>query len=256
MLRFTSLGSGSAGNALLVEAGAGPRPTRILIDCGFSARQIELRLASRGCHPSQLSAIVLTHEHSDHVAGATVLARRFSLPVHASLGTARATGLIDVGGYRELMAGEPHDIGGLRLHPLDVPHDAAEPLQFVVSDGAVELGVLTDLGHVPAPVAQRLHQVDALFLEANHDAGLLRGGPYPAFLKARVGGDRGHLSNDQAAQLLAGLRGSRLRRVVAAHLSETNNRPEFARAALTAALDATVELELANQAQGCGWFEL
>ncbi|MEG0821106.1 MAG: MBL fold metallo-hydrolase, partial [Burkholderiaceae bacterium] len=212
MLRFTSLGSGSGGNALLVEAGEGGARTRVLIDCGFSARQCALRLERRGVVPESIDAILVTHEHSDHVAGVAAFSRRHRVPVYCSEGTARAAGLIDAKlDLQTMVSGSREAIGAIELDPFEVPHDAAEPLQFVLSDGARRLGVVTDLGHPTALVEEALAQLDGLVLECNHDPGLLAAGPYPAFLKARVAGDRGHLSNPQAAGLLARLDRRRLR---------------------------------------------
>jgi phosphoribosyl 1,2-cyclic phosphodiesterase len=255
VLRFASLGSGSGGNALLVEAREGSRVTRVLLDCGFNGRVLVARLARLGLAPEQLDAILVTHEHSDHVGGVAVVARRHRLPVYASEGTARAGRLDEAGvALGSLASAEVLAIGALEIRPYAVPHDAAEPLQFVFSDGASRLGVLTDIGTPTAAVQAALHGVDALVLEANHELDLLWGGPYPSFLKARIAGALGHLSNAQAASLLAALDTSRLRCLVAAHLSSTNNRVELARAALSGALGWPAEaVVVADQAQGCGW---
>ena len=257
MLRFASLGSGSSGNALLVEAGEGMHRTRVLVDCGFNARQTELRLARLGVEAESITAILVTHEHSDHVGGVAVFARRYRVPVYASEGSAHAAGLYSAGlDLRPLASGMGPAIGALAVDPFEVPHDAAEPLQFVLSDGDSRLGVLTDLGHASALVEDRLGRLDALVLECNHDETMLRSGPYPAFLKARVGGARGHLSNAQAASLLDRLDRSRLQLVVAAHLSAKNNAESLARAALAAVLGGEEGVRVADQASGTSWIDL
>jgi phosphoribosyl 1,2-cyclic phosphodiesterase len=254
VLRFASLGSGSAGNALLVEASDGLFATRLLVDNGFGPRALAERLARRGLALDDLDAMVLTHEHSDHVAGVAALLRRCALPVLCSAGTARAAGLLDWPHLRRLTGRAVITVGGIELHPFDVPHDAAEPLQYVFSDGARRLGLLTDIGAPTTDVAAALVGMHALMLECNHDAALLAGGDYPPFLKARVGGDRGHLSNAQAAALLAGIRHAGLSTVVAAHLSQRNNRPSLAQRALAEVLGcADDEVRVADQASGLDW---
>jgi phosphoribosyl 1,2-cyclic phosphodiesterase len=265
LLRFASLASGSGGNATLVEAWLAPhqRPTRLLVDCGLGPRRLAAALQRRGCGIADLDAVFLTHEHSDHVAGVRALQRRFGTPVWASAGTWQAVArptlqAPDAPPARVARAGEPIEIGALRLEPFAVPHDAAEPLQLVCRFGPWRLGLVTDLGEPVDAVAQALAGCDALLLECNHDAQLLADGAYPVWLKRRIGGQRGHLSNGQSAVLLAACRHAALRHVVAAHLSRHNNTPELALAALAGCLrsgDATA-LQAADALGGSGWVTL
>lgn len=252
MLRFCCLGSGSEGNALVVEAGDGLSTTRILLDNGFNGRQLRFRLARVGLGIEDLAAVVLTHEHSDHTGGVHGLLRRRRLPVFCSAGTARAVSLETE--FTEVVAGEFVSIGALRLLPFPVAHDAAEPLQYVFSDGDRRLGVLTDVGAPGDEVFAALAGVDALLLECNHDVEMLRGSAYPPFLQARILGDRGHLSNAQAAELLQRLDRRRLKLVAAGHLSRRNNLPGLARAALAAAIGCSDDhVAVADQDCGLPW---
>ncbi len=251
-MRFASLGSGSRGNATLVEHGS----SRVLIDCGFPAAQAERRLGCLGRCAGELTAIVVTHEHGDHLRGVARLSRRHRLPVWATAGTAvflrQSVHLL-----HRFNALEGFAVGDLEVHPFAVPHDAREPTQFVIGDGARRLGILTDTGMATAHIAQMLTGCDALILECNHDPELLAAGPYPPALQARVGGSHGHLSNAQAADLLARLDRSHLRHLVAAHLSERNNRPGYARAALAAVLGCTPGwIAVADQEDGLDWRDL
>lgn len=258
-MRFCSLGSGSTGNALVVEAAGGATVTRLLVDCGFSLRELDARLARAGLRAAQLDAVFVTHEHGDHVGAVLALARRERLPVWMSHGTWQAIGrpALDHGLLRFARDGEPVAVGDLELRPYTVPHDAAEPLQLRCGDGASVLGVLTDVG-VPTPhVLAHLERCDALLLECNHDPALLAQSRYPASLKARIGGRWGHLANDAAAAVLAACRHGGLRHVVAAHLSEENNRPELAAAALAAACGgASQDIVVAHPRHGADWLDL
>lgn len=252
MLRFCSLGSGSEGNATVVEATDGGLTTRVLLDNGFNGRQLQQRLARAGLVVEQLDAVVLTHEHSDHVGGVRALLRRRAVPVFCSAGTARAAAVEAC--FTEVVAGELVDIGALRLMPYSVAHDASEPLQYVFGDGDRRLGVLTDVGAPGEDVFNALGGIDALVLECNHDVGMLLAGAYPAFLKGRILGDLGHLSNAQAASLLRQLDRRRLGLVAAAHLSRRNNQPRLAQAALAAVLGcAAEEVLVADQDDGLPW---
>jgi phosphoribosyl 1,2-cyclic phosphodiesterase len=258
MLRFRSLGSGSTGNATLVEAISGGRISRLLIDCGFSLRQLKVRLARAGLAASDLDAIFITHEHSDHIGCAHALSCGERIPVWMSEGTWRAAGARDFEGRLHL-ARDSADIaiGELLNTPFAVPHDAREPLQLRCSDGARSLGVLTDLGHATPQVFSRLMRLDALLLEFNHDRDMLAGSRYPAFLKRRVGGDYGHLSNTAAALIARGVLHSGLRHVVGAHLSQQNNRPEIVRHAMAQALGGRAdEMLTADAAEGSPWLDL
>lgn len=255
MLRFRSLGSGSSGNATVVEATCGQQVTRLLIDCGLGLRELDNRLQRAGLAAGDLDAIFVTHEHSDHIGCTQSLALRQRLPVWMSHGTHAAVGSPDLDGLlRVATDGAAIDLGTLQVMPFTVPHDAREPLQLTCTDGAARLGVLTDLGHATAHVLQQLADCHALLIESNHDARMLAASAYPAFLKKRVGGAWGHLENSATADIVRGLRHPMLRRVVAAHLSERNNRPDLVQAALGAALGcAPAEVGVAHPQNGTGW---
>lgn len=247
-LEFASAGSGSRGNATLVRAGT----TLVLVDCGFSLSEIERRLARLAVDPGDIAAILVTHEHSDHANGVARLAARHGIPVRASAGTAKSASLMELA--EPFDSHDPFAIGDLEVTPLIVPHDAAEPTQFIFGDGDARIGLVTDVGHVTPYLCAALAGVDALILESNHDEDMLACGAYPASLKERVGGRYGHLSNAQAASLLGGLEASRLQHLVLAHLSEQNNRPELARASAAAALGCGEEwIGVADQARGLDW---
>ncbi|MBS0415277.1 MAG: MBL fold metallo-hydrolase [Proteobacteria bacterium] len=255
MLRFRSLASGSSGNATLVEARAGSgAPTRVLVDCGLGLRQLAARLAAAGLGLGDIDAIFITHEHGDHVGCALALSSRHRIPLWTSAGTWAAIADERFEPIVHLTADGQHvAIGALQVSPFTVPHDAREPLQLRCSDGARRLGILTDLGHVTPHALAQLAGCHALQMESNHDPALLAHSRYPDFLKRRIAGERGHLSNEQAAQALAQLAHAELRCVVAAHLSERNNRPEHARAGFAQALGcAPHEVQVATR-EGLDW---
>lgn len=248
-MRFASLGSGSKGNALLVESGR----TRVLLDCGFGPRELARRLARLEVAAESIAAVLVTHEHADHVGGAARCAARYGWTVHASHGTAAAAGL-DAIGARRFDSHARFAIDDLEIHPYPVPHDAREPTQFVFSGGAARLGVLTDAGMITPHIVAMLKDCAALVLECNHDAGMLAEGRYPPPLKRRIAGEFGHLDNAAAADLLRTIDGRQLRHVIAAHLSEENNTPELACAALAQALGCSADwIGVATQSDGFAW---
>lgn len=248
-MRFCSLGSGSRGNALLVEHDR----TCLLVDCGFTLREITRRLARAGKAPADLDGILVTHEHSDHASGVGPLARKHGIPVWATLGTARRLNET-LPALHVFHCHERFAVQDIEVHPFPVPHDAREPAQFVFSDGARRLGLLTDTGCGTPHITRSLDAVDALVLECNHDERMLAEGRYPPSLKARVGGRFGHLSNAQAGEVLAAMDHSHLQHLVGAHLSEKNNLPALARAALAAAVGCAEDwIALADQETGFAW---
>ena len=256
MLRFKSLGSGSAGNATVVQARCGTQLVHLLVDCGLGIRELDKRLGAAGMMADQVDAIFITHEHGDHIGSARQVALRERIPVYMSTGTYAAIGQPDFDGLLRLACdGEPIAIGSLQVRPFTVPHDAREPLQLTCTDGDARLGVLTDLGHTTAHIAQQLAGCGTLLLECNHDEAMLAASSYPPFLKRRVGGAYGHLANSAAAALARSLLAAgALRQVMAAHLSEQNNKPELARQALADALACgTGDIHVADGPKGSGW---
>ena len=254
-MRFASLGSGSEGNGLVVESGG----TRVLIDCGFGVRGAATRLGRLGLARSSITAILVTHEHSDHVGGVPAFAARHGIPVWATFGTLAAVserfeGMARVYGF------DSHDrfaIDALEIVPVPVPHDARDPVQYVVGDGAHRVGVLTDLGVSTTHVEASVSGCDALVLECNHDLGMLESGDYPRPLKKRIAGRLGHLHNEAAADILASIDTSRLKHIIAAHLSRQNNTEALARTALSSALGCPPNwIGIADQATGFDWREM
>ncbi len=250
-MRFASLGSGSRGNALVVEA----KRTRLLLDCGFGVRETIARLSRLGLQPEDIAGILITHEHTDHIGGAVKFARRYEIPVWLTHGTFKNH--VHAGSLADARLIDGHSVfqvGDIEVQPFPVPHDAREPVQFVFGNGSKRLGVLTDTGNSTPHIEAILSGCDAMVLECNHDPDMLRDGPYPPMLKWRVGGRFGHLDNGAAARLLAKLDNSRLQHMVAAHLSEKNNTPELARAALSQILGCAPEwVGVANQINGFDW---
>jgi phosphoribosyl 1,2-cyclic phosphodiesterase len=257
VLRFKSLGSGSTGNATLIEATGGPA-FRLLVDCGLGIKQLSIRLAQAGLDCSDVNAIFITHEHADHIGCARQLALRYRIPVWMSHGSYAALNKPDFGDLLHLAQdGVAIDLGKLTLMPFTVPHDAREPLQLTCSDGDRKLGILTDLGHATAHVLEQLQHCDALLLESNHDSDMLAASTYPAFLKQRVGGQFGHLSNQAAAQIAAAVQHPKLKHLVAAHLSLQNNQAPLVQQLLAQAMGcANQDILVADADSGTPWLSL
>lgn len=251
-MRFASLASGSRGNALVVESGG----TRLMLDCGLAPRETERRLVRLDLAPSDIDAVLVTHEHSDHADGALAFAARHGIKVWLTHGTWRAIAPATPPDERAhiIDSHTPFAIGDVEVRPFPVPHDAREPAHFVFSDGARRVGVLTDTGTSTPHIEAMLTGCEALVLECNHDARMLAEGSYPAWLKSRVGGAFGHLANEAAARLLAALDTGSLQHIVAAHLSQENNTPDLARKALSGALNCEPDwIGVAGQEHGFDW---
>lgn len=249
-MRFCSLGSGSRGNAHIVEHGE----TTVLIDCGFGLRTLRQRLAARHLSPGEINAVFISHEHGDHVRGLHALLTQYNIICYMSRGTAQALGYPD--GWQRLTHQEAVTVGDLSITPVSVPHDVAEPLQFVVESGARRLALFTDLGHVSSPVYDASLGADMLVIECNHDLMRLQQSPYPLSLKRRISGDYGHLSNAAAAGLVADtVAGGCRRTLVAAHISEENNTHDLAVSALRAA-DPSAGIVTVSQKDGTDWLSV
>ncbi|PID40884.1 MAG: MBL fold metallo-hydrolase [Proteobacteria bacterium] len=244
------LASGSRGNATYLSGGQ----TAILIDAGLSGIEIQRRMVTRGLDPASLDAILVTHEHSDHIQGVGVLARRFGLTVHINDETLQASQrtLGKLADVQPFACGTTFSIGQLSIHPFSISHDAADPAGFTITANGTKVGVATDLGIATNVVKTHLAACDALILEANHDPRMLIDGPYSWPLKQRIQGRGGHLSNEDAALLLEELRHDGLSHVILAHLSEENNAPEIARKTIETVLrEFPAKVHVACQATGC-----
>lgn len=253
-MRFASLGSGSAGNSLIVEV----RQTRLMLDCGFGVKETLTRLARLNLSPADITGIVITHEHDDHAGGAFKFAAKHHIPVWLTYGTLKmVTRYLPNQHALQLHVIDSHtafSIQDIEVHPYPVPHDAREPIQCVFADGKHSLGVLTDVGRSTPHIEEKLSGCSALVLECNHDADMLQKGPYTWSLKKRVGGDLGHLENSDSANLLSRLDNSKLQHLLAAHLSAKNNTPLLAKTALASALGCDLDwIGIADQLQGFDW---
>jgi phosphoribosyl 1,2-cyclic phosphodiesterase len=224
-----SIASGSSGNAYLVRCGG----TTMLLECGIPIKRITTFLARVGVSPFDLSGVLLTHDHSDHTRAARQFSESFEVPLYSTAGTLGCTALRDTPGAQQISPGRPFAIGELEVQAFPVPHDAHEPVGFRLKGAGATVAIATDLGHVPPDVQRNFLNTDLMILEANHDLEMLRTGPYPAFLKRRVIGQHGHLSNDATADALVACRDRAPAAVWLAHLSPTNNRPDIAHAAIS-----------------------
>ena len=229
-MRFVSIASGSSGNCIY----AGTENTHVLIDAGISAKKIEKGLFELGLKPSELSAICITHEHSDHIKGLGVLARKYEIPIYATEGTlreirrAKGLGEYDEELLKPLLPDVRLTMGDMDILPFHIDHDAADPVAYRIQSGNKSVAVATDLGHFNQYTIDHLLDLDAVLLESNHDLRMLETGPYPYYLKRRIMGDFGHLSNENAGRLLNCILNDKMKHVLLGHLSKENNLPELA----------------------------
>ncbi len=252
------MGSGSKGNSLLVSTEDGLTSTTVMMDCGFGIREITRRLKRAGCEPADLSAIVVTHEHSDHAGSALTLAKRYQIPLWMSYGTFQSLGKdfsgVELNFCRD---GDSFSVNDFQINAFTVSHDAREPLQFSICDGHVKFGMLTDTGQVTPHISNALAGCDALMIECNYDEQMLEKSVYPYYLKKRISSIYGHLSNDCAAGFLNEYGSSHLKTIIGAHLSQNNNLPELAKRAIDAVVGSNaIEVVIATQEEGFGWMKL
>lgn len=263
MVRFSSLGSGSEGNSWLFECTSGPSPTRLMVDNGFAVKEAVARLVKRGLNPDDIDAIVVTHEHDDHIGGVFKFSRKFGTQVVLTHGSWRSAirsklttpDYLETGRVRLVDSHSAFQLKSLTVHPFPVPHDAAEPIQLLIESACgFVTGILTDCGSSTPHLVSMLNRANALILESNHCPDRLASSPYPESLKRRVGGDYGHLSNQVACEILSRLNSGNLRKVVAAHLSKTTNCPDLVHAMWHAVLHPRgIPFEIACQDEGLGW---
>ncbi|MBF0171495.1 MAG: MBL fold metallo-hydrolase [Nitrospinae bacterium] len=248
MIRLCSLGSGSSGNASFIGNGA----AGLLLDAGFSGKELKARMAAAGIDAGQIAGIVLSHEHTDHCRGAGIMARSLGVPLFVN---ERTWGKVKhmagkVADVVHVANGAEIEIGGLGVTPFSIPHDAADPSAFVFTAGGTRLTFITDTGYPTGLMAQKMKEADYLVLEANHDPDMLKAGPYPWELKQRIASRTGHLSNEDCRSLLADALHAKLQGVTFAHLSETNNNPDLVRLMGRQLLDGLrVPFEVATQSK-------
>lgn len=229
-MRLCSIASGSSGNCIYV----GSDTTHILVDAGISGKRTKEGLEKLGVKAGELDGIFITHEHADHISGLGVMARKYGVPIYGTKGTLEAVrntasvGTIDESLFREIQTDTKITVKDLTLNPMRTSHDAADPVAYRISHGRQKLGIITDLGCYNDYTVECLRGMNALFIEANHDVNMLQVGPYPYYLKKRILGDRGHLSNELSGQLLSRLLNDEMQTIILGHLSKENNLPELA----------------------------
>jgi phosphoribosyl 1,2-cyclic phosphodiesterase len=250
-LKFASLGSGSQGNGLVIVS----EETHVLVDCGFSKKEAELRLERLDIDPNLIEAVLVTHEHGDHVGGVAGFSKKYSIPVYCTQGTLQASPSLEADLEVKVIKGyASFKIKDLTVNPYPVPHDAREPSQFTIVCGQDKLGILTDCGSVTAHMIEQLKDCSALFVEFNHDQDMLNRSQYPQTLKHRITGGFGHINNVEAIELLERVSGPNLEYVVAAHLSRENNDPDLVRGLIAQSLGWDEErVDIATQELGVGW---
>jgi phosphoribosyl 1,2-cyclic phosphodiesterase len=263
-MRVIILGSGSSGNALYIEAGE----TRALVDVGLSAKESARRLTEAGVDPSRINAIVVTHEHADHIKGVRVFSKTAKVPVFVSRETRSYCNWggksDDLNWGQVISSSEPFQVGALDFHPFTIPHDGIDTFAYTVESAGVKIGIVTDLGYIPQLVAQKLLGCKMIVIESNHDRDMLKVGPYPWHLKQRIASRTGHLSNDETARWLQEDFDGQAEHIVLAHLSRQCNHPELARLSALQALaargslffqDAERRVKVAAQDHVSEWFE-
>lgn len=253
MLEVASLGSGSSGNATLVRAG----DTTLLVDCGFTLKESLKRMASLGVAPSDLTAVLISHEHSDHVKGIGPLSRKFGVPIyltHGTFGRLRDDRLI---AYELFHAHAPFTLGNIEVDPFPTPHDAAESCQFVFRHAGASFVVATDMGVCTPYILSKLTGVNGVLIECNYDDEMLRNGPYPYSLQQRIRGNFGHLGNTQAGPVVRSIDHPGLQWILLGHLSEKNNTEDCARGAVLASVPKSADrVEVLKQHSASRWYEI
>lgn len=257
-MKFGTIASGSSGNCLYV----GNEETHILVDAGISCKRICEGLKAFALEGKDIQGILITHEHADHISGLGVLSRKFHIPIYATEGTLRqisengTLGKIDSDLFQPIEAGREFKVGNLSMESFSISHDAVDPVSFLVRDGEKKVGMVTDLGYYDEAIVERLKDSNLLYVEANHDIHMLQAGPYPYYLKRRILGERGHLCNEKAAQLVTELMNHRLKQVILGHLSKENNYPDLALATVKNEVENSVKVEVAPRSYAGHLFDL
>jgi phosphoribosyl 1,2-cyclic phosphodiesterase len=251
-MRFSSIGSGSKGNSTIVEYD----DTIILVDCGFSLKETEKRLSIVGIAPSKINAILVTHEHSDHIRGVSSLAKKYKIPVMATAGTSKFLRNSSALNLTCIDTQSDFHVENLTVTPVLVPHDAREPVQFIIRGGLLTFGILTDVGAITEHIIELYKRCDGLMIESNHDKDMLLNGSYPRSLKDRVGSNWGHLNNKQMLYFLKNIELEQLQELVIGHISENNNSVLLVEETISEISKQLSSVSFATQNEGFGWIEL
>ena len=251
-MEFASLGSGSSGNCTLVRA----CDSVVMVDCGFTLKETERRLALLEVTPDEISAVLVTHEHSDHLKGVPPFSRKYATPVYMTEGTFHSRDHGKLPSLNLIRDYQPFTLGQLSILPVAVPHDAREPAQFIFEQEGRSLGILTDLGHVTSHIVEQYSACHGLLVEANHDLNMLANGPYPLSLQKRVSSDWGHLNNGQTCEFIQSLGVENLQKLVIGHISQKNNSVDLVKDIMAPITHLVDDVFYATQEDGFGWLKL